>query len=301
MSTILLIGKTGQVGWELQAALARVGRVIAPDRAQLNLCDSDALRRGIRDVRPDVIVNAAGYTAVDKAESEPQLAMSINATAPGIMAETARELNALLVHYSTVFVFDGTKDTPYVESDTPQPLNVYGKTKLAGERAIIETGARHIILRASWTYSDRRANFPLTILRLTREKKELNIVEDQVGTPTWAKAYAEATAELLRMTDNRNDCTGIYHLSASGGITRYRWAELILQISQRRGLSPGNTPKLCPTTTTDYALPARRPLYTLMDSRKVERVFGLRMADWEGPFRSFLESLPNHFLCDGPS
>jgi dTDP-4-dehydrorhamnose reductase len=244
-------------------------------------------------VRPDVIVNAAGYTAVDKAESEPDLAMQINAVAPGVMAETAKGVGALLVHYSTVFVFDGTKNEPYVESDTPRPLNMYGKSKLAGERAIIESAGRYIILRATWTYSDRRANFPLAILHLARKKRELKVVDDQVGTPTWAKAYARATAQLLQRTDECRDSTGVYHLSAAGETTRYQWAKVIIEVAQQR-FRDSVSPKLLPTTTADYALPAVRPLYTVMDTSKVERVFGVRMSAWEEQFRTFLASLPAH-------
>ena len=292
MTTILLIGKEGQVGWELRSALVPVGRVIAVDHSQMDLCDPSAIRRTIREIKPHIIVNAAGYTTVDKAESEFQLAMSVNATAPGIIAEAARELGALLVHYSTVFVFDGTKNTPYIESDAPRPLNVYGKSKLAGEQAIIQSGARYMILRASWTYSERRTNFPLTILRLARESNELRIVEDQIGTPTSARAYAEATAQMLRATGKSSDYSGIYHLSAIGGVSRYEWARMIVSTARER-CNNHNWAQLRRITTADYELPAKRPLHNVMDGSKVERVFGVRIGIWEEQFKAFLANLSN--------
>ena len=301
MRTILLIGKTGQVGWELQSTLVPIGRVVAADRSRMDLRDPTAIRRTIEKLKPDIIVNAAGYTTVDKAELEPALAMSINATAPGAMAEAAKAVDALLVHYSTVFVFDGTKNSPYVEGDTPRPLNVYGESKLAGERAIIDSGARYIILRASWVYSDRRTNFPLTILRLAREKKDMKIVDDQIGTPTSARAYAEATAQLLQSTEKSTECSGIYHLSATGGVSRYRWAKMIVEAARERSGNFTTWAKLRPTTSQDYDLPAKRPLYTVMDVSKVERVFGVRMAAWEGPFEAFLTNLPTGFYNSSSS
>lgn len=234
MSSILLIGKTGQLRWELQTALAPLGRVIPLDRSAMGLTDPSMIRKAIREEKPDIIVNAAGYTAVDKAESEPDLAMRVNAIAPGVMAETARELGALLVHYSTVFVFDGKKKAPYVESDAPRPINTYGKSKLAGERAIIACGGRHIILRATWTYSERRTNFPLTILRIAREHCQLRVVNDQIGAPTSARAYAQATAQLLRKMAYADDHSGIYHLSAGGQVTRLAWAQKLMEFARAR-------------------------------------------------------------------
>jgi dTDP-4-dehydrorhamnose reductase len=290
VSNILLIGSTGQLGWELQKALPLIGRVIALDRSEMDLADPDAIQRAIRTANPDVIVNAAGYTAVDKAESERDLAMHVNAIAPGIMAETAKKLDALLVHYSTVFVFDGNKTTPYMETDPPRPLNIYGESKLLGERAIIECDGRHIILRATWTYSDRRTNFPLTILRLARQHRELRIVNDQTGAPTSARAYAQATAQLLRRTTRAGDHSGIYHLSASGQVTRFEWALRILEFARARS-GDNHWATLLAVTTADYPQAAKRPLYTIMDASKAERVFGVRMAPWDEDFRSFLVGL----------
>jgi dTDP-4-dehydrorhamnose reductase len=294
VSNILLIGSTGQLGWELQKALPSIGRVIALDRSEMDLADPDAIQRAIRTANPDVIVNAAGYTAVDKAESERDLAMHVNAIAPGIMAETAKKLDALLVHYSTVFVFDGNKTTPYIETDLPRPLNVYGHSKLAGERAIIEGGGRYIILRATWTYSDRRTNFPLTILRLAREHRELRIVNDQTGAPTSALAYARATAELVQKTTRRGDHSGIYHLSASGQVTRLEWARKIVELARAHS-GDNDWATLLPAATADYPQAAKRPLYTVMDTSNAGRAFGIEMAPWDADFRSFLSGLSPQF------
>ena len=195
---ILLTGRNGQVGWELERALAPLGEVVATDRSTLDLADPDAIRRVVREVKPEIIVNAAAYTAVDKAESEPELAMRINGFAPGVLAEEAKRLGALLVHYSTDYVFDGEKATPYVEEDEPNPINVYGRTKLAGERAIQASGCRHLILRTSWVYGARGKNFLLAILRKARDAQELRVVADQVGAPTSVELVARSTLAALR-------------------------------------------------------------------------------------------------------
>ena len=258
----------------------------------MDLCNPSAIRETIRAIKPHTIVNAAGYTNVDKAESEPESAMSVNASAPGVMAEMARELGALLVHYSTVFVFDGMKSSPYIENDTPRPINVYGKSKHAGEQAIIESGARYIILRANWTYSERRTNFALTILRLARRNKELRIVDDQIGTPTSARAYAEATARLLGTAEKLSDCTGIYHLSAVGAVNRYQWATMILDTARKRCGDGAKWAQLRAIESRDYEQPAKRPLYNVMDNSKVARTLGIRMAPWEELFKTFLDNLP---------
>lgn len=197
MKRILLIGKNGQVAWELQRTLATLGEIITVGREQLDVANAASIRQVIRETKPQIIVNATAYTAVDKAEAEPELAMQVNGVAPGIMAEEAKRLDALLVHYSTDYVFDGTKQGAYVEEDVPNPLSVYGKTKLAGEQAIQATGAKHLILRTSWVYGARGKNFLLTILRLAKERPELKIVDDQIGAPTWSRMIAEATAQIL--------------------------------------------------------------------------------------------------------
>ncbi len=292
MTTILLMGKTGQVGWELLRALAPLGRVIAPDHTQMDLTNPDSIRLAIRDAAPDIVVNAAGYTAVDKAESEPDLAMQVNAFAPGVIGEEVRRLNALLIHYSTDYVFDGTKPEPYVETDEPNPVNVYGKTKLAGERAIAASGCAHLILRTSWIYSSRRSNFVLTILRLARERKELAVVSDQIGSPTWAHALARTSTELLGKIDGNREKTGIYHLSAGGYASRYDFAQKIIEIA--RQLYDKNTgwATVRPTTNAEYPpLPAKRPLNAATSKEKIRRVFGIEMPSWTEQLNSYLDEL----------
>ena len=199
---ILLTGRTGQVGWELERRLLPLGQLVAFDRVSLDLASPDQIVARVREVRPDLIVNAAAYTAVDRAETEPRLAAQVNATAPRILAEEASRLGAALIHYSTDYVFDGTKSTPYIESDSPNPLNAYGKSKLEGERSIQASGCRHLILRTSWVYGLRGTNFLVTILRLARERPELRVVDDQIGAPTWCRDVAGATAEDMRATFN---------------------------------------------------------------------------------------------------
>ena len=239
MVRILIPGRTGQVGWELQSALAPLGTVIALDRSRMDLANPDSIRRAIRDANPEIIVNAAAYTHVDKAESEPDLAMQVNGVAPGIMAEEAKRLGAILVHYSTDYVFDGEFDRPYVEDDKPNPVNAYGKSKLAGELAVAAVGGRYLILRSSWVYSARGSNFVLTVLRLAREKPELAMVDDQTGSPTWARALAEATADLLRRKDRILGHSGVYHLAASGHASRYEFANEIIRIMRDVSGQPG--------------------------------------------------------------
>lgn len=292
MTTILLAGKTGQVGWELQRALAPLGRVIAPDRTQLDLTRPDSVRKAIRDTAPDIIVNAAAYTAVDQAEAEPGLAMQVNGVAPGVMGEETRRINALLVHYSTDYVFDGTCATPYTEEDTPKPLNTYGQSKLAGELAIAASGCAHLILRTSWIYSVRGTNFLLTLLRLARERNELAIVDDQIGSPTWARPLAEATAGLLGKAKCLPEETGIYHLSATGHTSRYDFAKKL--IGMARQLSGDNTgwATVRPIKTADYPLPAIRPLNSAMNKDKIKRIFGIELTHWEVQLGS---CLADHF------
>jgi dTDP-4-dehydrorhamnose reductase len=255
LNRILLIGKNGQVGWELQRTLAPLGNVIALDSAQLNLTQPDAIRTAISETAPDIIVNAAGYTKVDQAESELDLAMQINGVAPGIIAEEAAKLDALLVHYSTDYVFDGTKSTPYTEDDAPNPINTYGRTKLAGEQAITAVGGKHLILRTSWIYSARRENFVLAILRLARERKTLSVVDDQIGSPTWARALAAVTAAALQRQDRCADKSRTYHLSAEGHVSRCEFAETMVALAREAsgvtdgwaGITPtaGSAPAEC--------------------------------------------------------
>lgn len=291
MKTILLTGKTGQVGWELQTALASLGRVIALDRRQMDLSKADSIRIAIREAAPDIIVNAAAYTAVDKAESEPELAMKVNGIAPGVMAEEAKRLGALLVHYSTDYVFNGTKSEPYTEDDETNPLNVYGKTKLAGERTISATGCDHLILRTSWVYSGRGTNFLLTILRLARERRELTVVDDQVSSPTWAGALAQSTADLLGKAKHLENISGTYHLAAEGFTTWFILAQRIIELAQELSNERTGWATVRPTTTAEYPLPAVRPLHSAMSKEKIKQVFGIDMPDWQSQLMTCLGNI----------
>lgn len=284
---ILLTGCNGQIGWELQRALAPLGHLVALDRSGMDLADPDSICSAIRAHQPQVIVNAAAYTAVDEAESEPELAMAINGAAPGIMAEAAKKLDALLVHYSTDYVFDGTKQGTYTEDDEPNPLNVYGKTKLAGERAIAASGVRHLIFRTSWVYGPRGKNFLLTILRLAKERSELKVVDDQIGAPTWCRAIAEATAQVLSHKQEQPgaNVTGTFNMTAAGSTSWCGFAKAILEVS---GLSC----RIVPITTREYPLPARRPANSVLSSEKFERIFGFHVGPWQEGLRMVIAATP---------
>lgn len=287
---IMLTGRNGQVGWELRRTLAPLGEVIALDRQQLDLTNPDQIRERVRATKPDIIVNAAAYTAVDKAEEEPELTMTVNGTAPGILAEEAKRLGAALVHFSTDYVFDGTKTVPYTEDDQPNPINVYGKTKLAGERAIQAVGVPHLILRTSWVYGMRRQNFLLTILRLAKERDELNIVDDQTGAPTWSRMIAGATTRLLVRSERlgARDFTprathftglsGIYHLTASGSTSWYGFAGAILKQTTHQA---SRNLHLCPVPTTEYPTPAQRPKYSVLSNTKLKKIADIVLPNWE--------------------
>jgi dTDP-4-dehydrorhamnose reductase len=291
VTRILLTGKTGQVGWELQKTLVPLGTVVALDRSQMDLSNSDSIRKVIRDVKPEIIVNAAGYTTVDKAESEPDLATQVNAVAPGVMAEEAKRINAILIHYSTDYVFDGIKSVPYTEEDEPNPLNIYGNSKLAGERAIAASGCPHLILRASWIYSARGTNFVLTMLRLARARKELAVVNDQVGSPTWARSLAQTTAELLLKVRHAANEAGVYHLSAAGYTSRYTFAKKIIENARQLSGQESGWAEVRPTTTENYPLPAARPLNAATNKEKIKKVFGIEMADWENQLKSCMQEI----------
>jgi dTDP-4-dehydrorhamnose reductase len=275
---ILLTGKNGQVGWELAHALAPLGEVIAVDREDLDFAVPDRIVSFVRSVRPEVLINAAAYTAVDRAESEPHAAHAINAAAVAILADEAKRAHALLIHYSTDYVFDGTKDAPYIEEDRPNPLNAYGRSKLAGEQAIHDIGGAHLILRTSWVYSARGENFLLTIRRLLREKKELRVVSDQIGAPTSARGLAEATAELLRRhgAATLGDARGIYHATASGSTSWHGFAREIARLER-----PDSQARIVPIASSEYPTPARRPGNSRLSNEKLLRRFGLALPRWE--------------------
>jgi dTDP-4-dehydrorhamnose reductase len=266
---ILLTGATGQVGWELRRTLAPLGEVKPFDRFGLDLADTPPLVATVRALQPQVIVNAAAYTAVDKAEAERDMAFAVNATAPRVLAEEAKRIGALLVHYSTDYVFDGAKDTPYVEDDAPDPINVYGASKLAGERAIVGTGCRSLILRTSWVYGPRGKNFYLTMLRLAKERSELKVVDDQRGVPTSSLEIARATATLLD-----KGAQGLYHMTAAGETS---WCGFARAILERAGIA---TP-VVPIRTQDYPTPAARPPNSRLDCSKLRAAHGVSLAPWE--------------------
>lgn len=284
---IMLVGKNGQVGWELCRTLPSLGDVVALNRQQLDLSSPEQIRQRVREIRPNLIVNAAAYTAVDRAEEEPETAMAINGIAPGILAEEAKSINAAIIHYSTDYVFDGTKTTPYTEDDEPNPLNVYGETKLEGERAIQATGVPHIILRTSWVYGLRGKNFLMTILRLAREKEELRVVDDQIGSPTWSRMIAEVTAQILAQGYSTfSEKKGIYHLSTGGQTSWYGFAKDILAQTPESGLQ---CQKIIPIPTSDYPTPARRPAYSVLSNDKLSKDFGLVLPDWKSALKLVLK------------
>lgn len=303
MRKILLTGKNGQIGWELQRTLAPLGEVIAVGRREVDLADPDSVRKIVREVRPGLIVNAAAYTAVDRAESEPDLAMAVNGVAPGVMAEEAKRLAAVMIHYSTDYVFDGARERPYLEDDAPSPLNVYGKTKLAGEQAIRATGAPYLILRTSWVYGARGNNFLLTVLRLAREKSELEIVDDQIGAPTWARLLAEVTSQIVapqasplcRQAVPIPEVSGIYHAVPAGSTSWHGFAAKILENVYGR---PGQTPpKLVPIPTSGYPAPAARPRNSRLSNEKLARTFGLTIPAWEDSLTLCLQDMHGGGVC----
>lgn len=298
MSKILIIGPTGQVGFELMRALAPLGDLIGAGRGILDLADGGGMRRALREIGPDLIVNAAAYTDVEKAESEPELAMRINGVAPGILAEEAKRMGAPLVHYSSDYVFDGRKRVPgraensgdalieacavYAEEDAPNPLSAYGRSKLAGDRAIEQAGVPHLILRTSWVYSNRGRNFLLTMLRLGKERKTVDVVADQIGAPTWSRSIAQATAEILTHCRGAGggfgrlaELGGMYHVTAAGRASWYDFACEIFRIEAPVGVA------LRAISAADYPAKAVRPVNSVLDNSRVQRVFGCRMDSWQ--------------------
>jgi len=285
---ILLLGNTGQLGWELERALASLGEVAALDFPAINLLDEASTRQAVRSVAPQVIVNATGYTAVDKAESEPEIAAAMNTRAPAILAEEARTFGAALIHYSTDYVFDGLKGSPYVETDPPHPLGVYARTKLAGEQAVQQTGGAFLILRLSWMYSLRRDSFVTKVLGWARQQRSLRMVTDQVGNPIWARTAAEVTAQILAM--GSADIVpwlavrrGLYHFAGPDHASRYDWARTILRLDPRPQEQIAE--QVLPALTDEFPTPACRPLFSALDSRKFTETFGLRPPAWEAALR----------------
>ena len=283
---ILLLGKNGQVGWELQRSLAPLGELIALDRHSTDLCGDLSNLAGLADtvraVRPDVIVNAAAHTAVDRAESEPELANTLNALAPGVLAQEAAQVGALLVHYSTDYVFDGSGERPWQESDTPAPLSVYGHTKLAGEQRVQAAGVRHLIFRTSWVYGARGGNFAKTMLRLAQERERLTVISDQFGAPTGADLLADVTAHAIRQVLTRPQDCGLYHLAAAGETTWHAYAQHVL--AQARLAQPTLSIKateVAPVPTSAFPTPARRPLNSRLSTQHLQSTFGLTLPPWQ--------------------
>jgi len=296
--TILLTGKTGQLGSELNMLLPKLGEVIAPERKELDLLDPEKIRRVMRDAKPDLVVNAAAYTAVDAAETDQPNALAINAEAPRLLALEAKKIGAVLVHFSTDYVFDGSTRAPYEETDPTNPINVYGKTKLAGEQAVRSSGVPHLIFRAAWIYSTRGRNFLLTILRLATEREELKIVRDQIGAPTCAADIAAATAKILTNIYGRNDnacaipnVSGTYHMTAAGETTWYDFAKDILDeayhasqdLSWFAAATQGRrllARRIIPITTAEYGSRTSRPAYSVLSNSRLTQAFGITLPDW---------------------
>jgi dTDP-4-dehydrorhamnose reductase len=288
---VLVLGRGGQVGWELRHRLACIGEVIGIDFPGVDFSSADSIRETVRAIAPSVMVNAAAYTAVDKAESETDLAMAINGTAPGVLAEEAKRLGCALVHYSTDYVFDGTKHEPYLETDAPNPLNVYGRSKLAGDEAIQAVGGDFVILRTSGVYGARGNNFLLTMLRLAKEKSELRIVDDQIGSPTTSECIAQATADILAQVlapagGGLQGRSGIYNLTCAGETSWFGFAKEFL-----REQSGSAMPKLVPIPTSEFPRPAKRPANSRLSCRRVEETFGVVMPDWKVALALVLETL----------
>ena len=282
---ILLIGKNGQVGGELSSLLRPFGELTIYGEEDLDLTQADRIREKLRDVQPHVIINAAAYTAVDKCEEEPDLALAVNGTAPAILAEEAKKLGAALIHYSTDYVFDGKKQEPYTEEDPPNPQSVYGRTKLAGDEAIQSAGLPHFIFRTSWVYGLKGKNFLLTMQRLAKERDELKIVDDQIGSPTWCRTIAQTTANVLTQVLTQSSpgdlsrfeqASGLYNLVCGGQTSWFGFAQAILKAS-----SSSQTTKLTPIPTSEYPTPAKRPLYSVLSTKKLRSSFGITPPTWD--------------------
>jgi len=296
---ILLLGPNGQVGWELQRSLAPLGELVALDRHSTeteggcgDLTQLEALRQTVLAMRPDVIINAAAHTAVDKAESEPELARTLNALAPGVLAQAAHSVGALLVHYSTDYVFDGTGTAPWTEAAPTSPLSVYGRTKLDGERAIQASGCRHLIFRTSWVYAARGGNFAKTMLRLAAERERLTVIDDQHGAPTGADLIADVTAHAIRQVLQRPQDAGIYHLAAAGETTWNGYARFVLDTA--RALKPEQQIKaqeVAPVPTSAFPTPAQRPLNSRLNTAHLRKTFGLVLPDWQHGVRRMLTEI----------
>ena len=291
---ILIFGAAGQVGRELQRSFAGAGEIVACNRSSVDLSSEDQVRSTIRRVAPEVILNAAAYTAVDKAESEPELAMAINAVAPRVMAEEALRCNALLVHYSTDYVFDGTKSSPWIETDDTNPLSSYGASKLAGEEAIRKVGGRYLIFRTSWVYGPHGQNFLFTMLRLARQRDELRIVNDQLGAPTTSIALADATRSIVdgvleEKSGPAEDWAGVYHMTCSGSVS---WCGFARAIFERAGdLLEGKLPRVVGIPSSEYPTPARRPQNSVLNCEKLRDRFSITLPSWQDALDTVMQQI----------
>ena len=283
---ILLFGKNGQVGWELQRSLAPLGEVIALGTTSQNYCgdftDLAGIAETIRAIAPDVIVNAAAHTAVDKAESEPELARTINALAPAVLAKESARLNALMIHYSTDYVFDGSGDKPWLESDQTSPLSIYGATKLEGEQLIQASGCRHLIFRTSWVYGARGGNFAKTMLRLAKERDSLKVIDDQIGAPTGADLLADVAAHAIRTARRNPEVSGLYHLVAGGETSWHGYASFVLDYARRAGIDLKVAPDAVDAVPTSaFPTPAKRPHNSRLNTEKLQKTFDLHLPHWQ--------------------
>ena len=291
---ILLFGKNGQVGWELNRSLQSLSDVITLDREQADFSNPESLRQIIQEIKPDVIINAVAYTAVDKAEEEESLAEKINSIAPAVLAEEALKIGALFVHYSTDYVFDGSKNSPYLETDTANPINVYGRTKLAGEQAVRSSGCDYLIFRTSWVYASRGHNFLLTMLKLAKDRDELSVVSDQTGSPTSARLIADTTLVCLQQSIKerftRIFSSHLYHLTTSGKTSWHGFAEEIMRVAKEQGL-PVNVKNISQVPTSSYPTPAKRPLNSQLGLNKIESNFTIKMPDWKVALKTTIQDI----------
>jgi dTDP-4-dehydrorhamnose reductase len=299
---LLVTGARGQIGWELSRSLLPLGDVVALDRRQCDLSRPELLPSLIRSIKPDVIVNAAAYTAVDKAEREEKLAMTVNGTAVGVIAEEARKAGIVLVHYSTDYVFDGGKQTPYSEEDVPNPINAYGRSKLAGDVAVRQAGGAYIVLRTSWVYAGRGHNFLGTILRLVGEREELRIVDDQIGAPTWARDIADATARIIRAVCQEQAqgqfASGLFNLTASGATNWHGFAKAILEDAARYALLPAqHLPQLKSIPSEEYPVAAARPKNSRLAVDRISKRFGIALPDWKQGLARCIEEMKTCEQC----
>jgi dTDP-4-dehydrorhamnose reductase len=291
---ILIVGSAGQVGLELQRSFADVGEIFERDRDKVDIAQPEEIRAMVRSIAPDIILNAAAYTAVDRAESDPETANAINAIAPGILAEEALHRNALLVHYSTDYVFDGTKKTPWLETDSPNPLSAYGASKLAGDQAIQQVGGRVLIFRTSWVYGPHGNNFLVTMLRLGRERDQIKIVDDQIGAPTTSCELADATRSIVASVLNGKhgpvaNWSGLYNMTCSGAVS---WCEFARAIFARASFSlNGRRPEVIAIPTREYPMPATRPQYSVLSNEKLQNKFGVGLRSWESALGRVIDRL----------